>query len=709
MSGNSSDQPVNPAAESGGGAASGGGASSGSGGSPRVPGARRASAKRMVRRVISKDAVHPALIPGVGVEQTTMRFGTNPLVFAIAGVLILSVIIWAIIAPDNISTVGDISLRWVTTNFGWLFGVLALAIFFFMMILGYGRTGGVRLGADDEKPEFSTVSWIAMLFSAGMGIGLLFYGPYEPMTYFLDPPHGFTAKAGTVDASHDALAQTLLHWGPIAWAFYALVGGAIAYSAYRKGRAPLISAIFRPIFHDKTDGPIGAIIDIFAIVVTLFGTAISLGIGALQIGTGFEVVTGWGPVGNGFLVTAMCILTVLFIISAVSGVKRGIRLLSNTNMVVAGLLALFVLIVGPTIFLLNFIPAAAADFARELGTMLVRNGNQGPDTADFMSAWTTYYWAWWVSWSPFVGMFIAKISRGRTLREFVTVVIIVPSIVCFLWFCIFGGTSMWMGMNGQGVGADGSAEGMLFTMLGNLPFAAVTPVLAMISIIVFFVTSADSASIVMGSMSQRGKPEPTAWVTIVWGLLLGLTAVSLLLAGGADALSGLQSIMVVSALPFAIVVIGMMFAWAKDLRNDPYMLRRKYAQAAIAQGVRLGIADHGDNFVFGSSKVAENEGAGAWLDSKDPELTEWYVENTKSVEILTADDVLRTLTPGAIQPKGPDRPDLTASGDEATSTRPTKRSRADHGGVAGTTDQNAATAKPVEGRGADEEHPPVPD
>ncbi|WP_350270461.1 BCCT family transporter [Brevibacterium sp. CBA3109] len=636
---------------------------------PRPPGTRRATAKRMVKRVIEHDAVHPALIPGVGVERTNSVFTTNRAVFAIAGVLILAVIAWAVVAPDNISVVGDASLAWVSTNFGWMFGLLALAIFFFMMILGYGRTGGVRLGADDEKPEFSTVSWIAMLFSAGMGIGLLFYGPYEPTVYFADPPHGFDVAAGSVDASQHALAQTLLHWGPIAWAFYALVGGAIAYSAYRKGRRPLISAIFQPIFGSKTDGPIGAFIDIFAIVVTLFGTAVSLGIGALQIGRGVEFVTGIGEVGNTFLVATMSILTVLFIISAVSGIKRGIRMLSNINMVLAGLLALFMFVVGPTIFLLNFIPAAAADFVRDLGTMLARNPNQGPETADFMSSWTTYYWAWWVSWTPFVGMFIAKISRGRTLREFVTVVIIVPSIVCFLWFCIFGGTSMWMDMNGTDVGVGGSAEAMLFNLLGNLPFGAVTPVLAMISIIIFFVTSADSASIVMGSMSQRGKPEPTAWVTIVWGLLLGLTAVSLLLAGGQDALSGLQSIMVVSALPFAFVVMGIMVAWAKDLKTDPYMLRRKYARAAIAQGVRLGIADYGDDFVFDSSEVAKNEGAGAWLNSQDPDLTDWYVDHTDSYEILTADDVLRTLAPGTIQPKGPDREDLTSSGEKSMSVQ----------------------------------------
>src|SRR5699024_341094 len=426
------------------------------------------------------------------------------------------------------------------------------------LILGYGRTGGVRLGADKEKPEFSTVSWVAMLFSAGMGIGLLFFGTAEPLTYFTNMPYGFDAESGSREAVNAALAQTILHWGFVPWAFYALVGGSIAYSAYRRGRTPLISAIFEPILGEKTNGPLGAMIDIFAIIVTLFGTAVSLGIGAMQIGKGVQIVTGGGEVGREFLLGAMAILTAAFIVSAVSGVKRGIRILSNINMAVASFLAVFVFVAGPTMFLLNLFPSAFLSFFNEFFNMMSRNANQGPEAAQFLSDWTIFYWAWWISWTPFVGMFIAKISRGRTIREFVTVVIIVPASVCAIWFMIFGGTAMSMELNGILLSESGSNEAMLFNLLAQLPIASVTMILAMFSIVVFFVTSADSASIVMSSMTQRGNPEPSFKVTIVWGLLLGATAAALLLAGGENALGGLQSIMVVSALPFSFIVIGIM-------------------------------------------------------------------------------------------------------------------------------------------------------
>lgn len=636
-----------------------------------------------VRRVLrdlgrtGAGVIHPALIPGIGVERTARSFSTNARVFAVAGGLVIAVIAWAVLAPHTISTAGSFLLSWVTTNFGWMFGLLAIAIALYMLVLGYSRIGGVRLGADDEEPEFSTVSWVAMLFSAGMGIGLLFYGPYEPLTYFLDPPHGMQADPGTVDAMHSAMAQVILHWGPIAWAFYALVGGSIAYSAYRRGRSPLISSIFEPIFGKRTRGFAGAVIDVFAIVVTLFGTSISLGIGALQIGRGVEVVSGAGPVTNTFLVAGMAVLTAAFIASAVSGVKRGIRALSNINMVLASCLALFVFLAGPTVFLLNLIPAGIIDYFRELATMLVRNPNEGPETAEFMASWTTYYWAWWVSWTPFVGLFIAKISRGRTLREFVTVVMLVPALVCALWFGIFGGTAMYMEFTGLDIAGSGSAEDMLFAVLGNLPLGAVTSVIAMASIVVFFVTSADSASIVMGSMSQRGKPEPSRWVTVFWGLLLGATAVSLLLAGGEDALTGLQSLMMVAALPFAVIIIGIMVAWARDLHTDPYLLRHRYARTAIAQGVRAGIEAHGDDFVFESSKVEADAGAGAWLDTEDPTLVDWYLEATGELGTVDADDVARTMTPGHIQPKGEPRPDHTASGEQAMAAG--RRARPDDG------------------------------
>ncbi|MBF4572012.1 BCCT family transporter [Herbiconiux sp. VKM Ac-1786] len=601
-------------------------------------------------RSILREVTHPALIPGVGVESTSRVFSTNWTVFGIAGALVVATVVWGFAAPESISAVGAASLDWVTTNFGWLFSLLAVACILFMLVVGYGRTGGIRLGADDEAPEFSTVSWIAMLFSAGMGIGLLFWGPAEPLAYFTDVPPGFDSEAGSRDAMFDSLAQSILHWGPMAWSFYALVGGAIAYAAYRRGRAPLISAIFRPIFGDRTEGWIGAVIDVFAIIVTLFGTGVTLGMGALQISSGIEFVAGIGPLGNGALVGIITVLTAAFVVSAVSGLKRGIRALSNINMVIAAIIGVFVFVAGPTLFLLNVLTGSLPAFVSDLGTMLTRNPAQGEDAASFMASWTNYYWAWWISWTPFVGMFIAKISRGRTLREFVTVVVVVPSAVCVAWFGILGGTAMLFESQGRGISEAGSSEAVLFAVLGELPFGAVISVLALVSIVLFFVTSADSAAIVMGSMSQRGKPEPSRWVIITWGLLLGAAALALLLAGGETALAGLQAIMVVSALPFALIVIGIMVAWTRELRTDPYMMRHRFARAAIAQGVRRGIADHGDDFVFGATEVAAHEGAGVGIDTADPALTEWYETATGQLPAITPTTIAGALPDPAQAP-----------------------------------------------------------
>ncbi|GGH42191.1 BCCT family transporter [Microbacterium album] len=610
-----------------------------------------------------REVTHPALIPGIGVEDTGRTFSTNWLVFGIAGVLVFGVVLWAFLAPGNIRDVGATSLGWVMQNFGWLFSLLAIVTLVFMLIVGYGRTGGVRLGADDEEPEFSTGSWIAMLFSAGMGIGLLFWGPAEPLTYFLSVPPGFEVEAETREAMHVALAQAIMHWGPMAWGFYALVGGAIAYAAYRRGRAPLISAIFAPIFKERTEGPAGAFIDIFAIIVTLFGTGVTLGMGALQITRGVEYLTGAGPFGNAALIVVVTVLTGAFVVSAVSGIKRGIRALSNINMVIALVIGIVIFIGGPTLLLLNMVPASVAAFFDELWAMLMRNPSQGEDAAEFVAAWTNNYWAWWISWTPFVGMFIAKISRGRTLREFVTVVIVVPSIVCVVWFGIMGGTTMYFQEVTGAIGdamAEGGTEAVLFAVFDNLPFAAVLSVLAVLSIILFFVTSADSAAIVMGSMSQRGKPEPSTWVTLTWGVLLGAAALALLLVGGQTALSGLQSIMVVTALPFAVIVIGVMIAWARELGTDPYILRRRFARAAIAQGVRRGIEEHGDDFVFGATEVAAEQGAGARIDTDDPALTEWYESATEQIAVVTTEEVKRVLDTGPIRSED-ERPGGAAS------------------------------------------------
>ena len=314
-------------------------------GSPAPP-ARPANKATEAARKIVRDmsavpprSVHPALIPGVAVEETGRTYRTDPLVFGIAVTLTLAFIAWGVFAGDNLSGTTKTVLDWVVEHLGFFFTTIATVVLVFMLFVGFSRYGRIPLGRDDEQPEFSLFSWISMLFAAGMGIGLVFWGAAEPLTFYESPPPG-TVEANTLEAMHQAQAQVLYHWGPQAWAFYALVGGAIAYGAYRRGRTPLISSIFAPLLgEDRTTGAVGRTIDVFSIIVTLFGTAASLGLGALQIGHGIEIVAGIGEIGNGILIMVIAVLTACFIASAVSGVSKGIRALSNINSVAAILLA----------------------------------------------------------------------------------------------------------------------------------------------------------------------------------------------------------------------------------------------------------------------------------------------------------------------------------------------------------------------------------
>ena len=443
------------------------------------------------------------------------------------------------------------------------------------------------------------------------------------------------------------MAQSILHQASFAWGIYALVGGAIAYSTYRRGRPPLISAVFEPVFPDGSNRALGKIIDIAAVLVTLFGTATSLGIGALQIRTGTSIVTGQDIEGNGFVVVAMSVLTVIFILSAVTGIKRGIMLLSNINMGLVVGLALFVLITGPTLFLLDLLPTSIYAFFENLLAMLEVNASQGEVESEFVTAWTMLFWAWWISWSPFIGMFIAKISKGRTIRQFVTVVVLVPSLISVAWYVIFGGTAIKLNLDGVDLGIEGSGENVMFDIMDNLPLSGLTAIVVIIAVVIFFVTAADSATVVMGSMSQSGRAVPTKPVTIVWGAALGLIVIFLLLAGGENALSGLQSIMVACSLPFALIIIGMMVSWPKDLGNDPATIRRAYTRTALTRGVRRGIDEHGDDFVFGVAEVPAEEGAGANFDSDDPALTECYTEAVEGAE--DAEDAETEDTEGAAE------------------------------------------------------------
>ena len=539
---------------------------------------------------------HPALDVHVEAAEPE-RSGLDKLVFGVTAAIAVAFLVWGFVSTSSLAEVSGSSLDWTMTNAGWLFVTTSSAFVVFVLWLAMSKYGNIPLGRDDEEPEFKTVSWVAMMFSAGMGIGLMFYGVSEPITHFASPPPG-TGAAGNPEAAQNAMATTLFHWTLHPWAIYAVVGLAIAYGVYRKGRLQLISAAFEPLLGKHAHGPGGKVIDMLAIFATLFGSAASLGLGALQIQSGLQIVAGIGEVGNMALIGIIAVLTAAFVLSAVSGVAKGIQWLSNINMVLAVALALFVFIVGPTVFMLNLVPTSIGTYVAELPMMSARTSAEGAATRDWLAGWTVFYWAWWLSWTPFVGMFIARISRGRTIRQFVTGVLLVPSLISLVWFCIFGGAAMDLQKKGTDIAGASTPESQLFNTLAEYPAATAASVLVMILVAIFFVSGADAASIVMGSLSERGALEPSKPTVIFWGVATGAVAAVMLLAGGADALDGLKTITIVAALPFVLVMVGLAVSLVKDLSTDPMVVRRKYAQEAVEAAVVTGVTEHGDDFVL---------------------------------------------------------------------------------------------------------------
>ncbi|MDQ4052389.1 MAG: BCCT family transporter [Actinomycetota bacterium] len=548
---------------------------------------------------------HPALDARLEEERRPGPLGLDPLVFGIPAVLAIAFIVWGFVSTDSLATASTEALTWVMDKMGWLFVTTASGFVVFTVWLALSRYGRIPLGRDDEEPEFRTVSWCAMMFSAGMGIGLMFYGVSEPLEFFVNPPPG-TGAQGNPEAAQNAMATTLFHWTLHPWAIYAVVGLAIAYGVYRKGRRQLISAAFEPILGRHAHGTGGRVIDMLAIFATLFGSAASLGLGALQIRSGLEIVGGIGEVGNALLVGVIAVLTAAFVLSAVSGVAKGIQWLSNINMVLAVGLALFVFVVGPTIFILNMLPTALGSYAGDLSMMSARTGAEGAATDEWLQLWTVFYWAWWISWTPFVGMFIARISRGRTIRQFVAGVLLVPSVVSLFWFAVFGGTSIHLQKGGTDVYGAGSQESQLFTTLEQLPLATLASVVVMVLVAIFFVSGADAASIVMGTLSERGTTDPRRPTVIFWGVATGAVAAVMLLVGGEDALNGLKTITIVAALPFVVVMVGLAVSLVKDLREDPLMVRGQYAAEAVEQAVITGVTEHGDDFVISVEPTRDN-------------------------------------------------------------------------------------------------------
>lgn len=556
------------------------------------------------------------------------RLGLDRIVFFAAAAIAVAFVLWGVISPAGLGSVAETLLNGTITDFGWLFVVAATVFTLFVIVVAFSRFGMIPLGRDGEAPEFATSSWIAMMFATGMGIGLIFYGVGEPLFFYMAPPPN-SVDPESARAAATAMGQTAFHWTLYPWAMYAIVGLGIAYGTFRLGRPQLFSALFAGLFGERViHGAGGRVINVLAILATLFGSACSLGLGALQIGGGIQSAGIMGSVGSPVLVVIIAILTAAFVASAVSGIERGIQALSNINMVLAILLAVIVFIGGPTLFILNIIPSGIGAFIQDLPQMASRTAANGDQAvADWLGSWTVFYWAWWVSWSPFVGLFIARISRGRTIRQFVTGVLLVPSAISILWFAIFGGGAIGLQQRAEAAGdtarqlataADSiDFNTVLFDLLRLLPVPGVVHLvlmaLAVVLVAIFFVTGADSASIVMGGLSENGAEEPRKSLIVFWGVATGAVAAVMLLAGGDDpssALNGLKNITIVSSLPFVIVMLLLCLSLWKDLARDPMVIQARLARRVLVESVGDAVELH-DGEVFrlhtemGSTPVLE--------------------------------------------------------------------------------------------------------
>ena len=482
---------------------------------------------------------------------------------------------WGVLFTDNLSSVTTSSLNWVTGTFGWAYLVVTLALLVFLVFLALSPAGDIRLGADHDRPEFSTMSWFAMILSAVMGIGLVSYGVAEPISHFAAPPHGL-AEPSTPQAAVRALQYSYFDWGLHAWAIFAVFGLAIAYSTYRKGRRTLVSQLFYPLIGERVNGPIGKAIDVLAVFATLFGTTTSLGLGALQVNNGLGSL--WGvPVNSVSQVLIIAFVTAVFTLSAVTGVSKGIKFLSQASAGLAIALFVFMLIVGPAVFLANLYIESLGTYASDFFRMSLQGTAFGD--LEWMQWWTYFMMAWWVSWGAFVGVFLARISRGRTIRGFIMGVLVVPTVVFFTWFTVFGGTAIHVDMFQDGTIAEQTTADInsaFFATLDVFPFASVTSVIAIVLVVMFFVSGADANTYVLSMLTSGGSLTPRRSELILWGVLTGVTAVVLMLAGG---LNAIQNTVIVTSLPFLVIIAGVAVAFWKELSSD----RRQATEALTAQ------------------------------------------------------------------------------------------------------------------------------
>ncbi|MGF3072978.1 BCCT family transporter [Facklamia sp. P12945] len=470
-------------------------------------------------------------------------------------------VILGIFIPNELSVGTQILKDQVANNFGWLYLLLIPLILLVCIYFILSPLGQIRLGEPDSKPEYSTTSWVAMMFSAGMGIGLVFYGAAEPLSHFaISTP---IAPAGSQEALADAFRFTFFHWGIHGWAIYGVVALALAYFGFRKQENYLLSHTLKPLLGNKATGWIGTVVDTITIVATVIGVATTIGFGAAQINGGLNYLFNIS-ISNSVQIIIIIITTILFILSAISGLGKGVKILSNLNLLLAGCLLAIVAIVGPTVGVLNTFTESLGNYLQNFIEMSFRSAAFDRDKREWINTWTLFYWAWWTSWSPFVGIFIARISRGRTIREFLTVVLLLPTLLSFIWFSTFGTLAANVQMNIADLTAF-EPEQLLFATFNYYPLSGLLSLVAIILVVSFFITSADSATFVLAMLSEEGNIKPNNRTKITWGFTLSIIAVVLLLSGG---LLAIQNVLIIVSLPFVFILILVILSLIKELNHE---------------------------------------------------------------------------------------------------------------------------------------------
>ena len=497
-------------------------------------------------------------------------------VFYLSLILLAGFVATGVFLPDQLASGAGRALGFTTDHFGWLYLFATTGFLVFCLSVALSDYGHIRLGADGETPEFPYATWLGMIFSAGMGVGLVFWGIAEPMTHYNQPPLG-QAAAQTPHAASLGVQYSFFHWGFHQWANFAVVGLAIAYVRFRQQRAGLISEAFRSTLGDRVDGPAGHAINVLAVVSTVFGVATTLGLGIIQINSGLDSVAGIG-FGITPQLAILAGVSLVFLLCAMMPLESGVRYISDANMLLAGVLLMFVFFFGPTDFITAVMTNGIGDyFSNVIGMSLVMTPYTGED---WVERWTIFYWAWGLSWAPFVGSFIARISRGRTIREFVLGVIGMPVLLSIVWFATFGGSALYFELfESAGIAAAVSEElsSGLFRTLEFLPGADWLAILVLLLIVLFVITSANSATFVLGMFTSRGVLTPSRWLRLAWGVVQAMVAGVLLLSGG---LVALQTMSIVAAFPFMVLMIFMAISLLKSLRNER---RQQELHAALLQ------------------------------------------------------------------------------------------------------------------------------